>query len=87
MSGLRFLLTLTTVHLMYRYFDTLIKWILSIKSLFCDFLIRPFDETALTDYFVYVRKPIDLSTVKYKLDGTVPTLGNKPDHVSLYVIC
>ena len=84
MSGLRYLLTLITVHLMYS--DTLIKWILLIKSLFCDFLIRPFDETALTDYFVYVRKPIDLSTVKYKLDGTVPTLGNKPDHVSLYVI-
>lgn len=37
------------------------------------FFTMPVNENALSDYSVYVRNPIDLSTIKYKLDGTLPT--------------
>lgn len=32
----------------------------------------PVDTVAIVDYSVYVRQPMDLSTLKYKLDGTEP---------------
>lgn len=28
---------------------------------------------AISDYSVYVRNPADLSTIKYRLDGTLPS--------------
>ena len=44
-------------------------------QLICEFWARPLDEAQLADYYVFVRKPMDLSTVKHRLDGTLPNLG------------
>eukprot|EP01032_Pedospumella_encystans_P016544 gene16544-18873_t len=33
----------------------------------------PVNETAVSDYSVYVRNPADLSTIKYRLDGSLPS--------------
>ena len=38
------------------------------------FFIYPVNLQQLSDYAVYVRNPIDLSTIKYKLDGTLPSV-------------
>lgn len=36
------------------------------------FFLQPVNEASLSDYSVYIRSPIDLSTIKYRLDGTLP---------------
>lgn len=46
-------------------------------------LLSPVDETQLTDYSVYVRKPMDLSTIKYRLDGTLPPLSSRPESATV----
>ena len=33
---------------------------------------QPVNEKTVSDYSVYVRNPSDLSTIKYRLDGTLP---------------
>jgi hypothetical protein len=37
------------------------------------YFIQPVDVSLVTDYLVYVRQPADLSTIKYRLDGTEPS--------------
>jgi hypothetical protein len=37
------------------------------------YFIQPVDVSLVTDYLVYVRQPVDLSTIKYRLDGTEPS--------------
>jgi hypothetical protein len=38
------------------------------------YFVYPVNLQQLSDYSVYVRNPIDLSTIKYKLDGTLPSV-------------
>eukprot|EP01038_Epipyxis_sp_PR26KG_P013845 gene13845-18568_t len=38
-----------------------------------NYFIVPVNEKILPDYSVYIRHPVDLSTIKYRLDGTLPT--------------
>jgi hypothetical protein len=38
------------------------------------YFLAPVDVNLVADYTVYIRHPIDLSTIKYKLDGTEPTV-------------
>jgi hypothetical protein len=38
------------------------------------YFVYPVNLQQLSDYSVYVRSPIDLSTIKYKLDGTLPSV-------------
>jgi hypothetical protein len=45
-----------------------------LESVQLSYFIAPVDVTLVTDYSVYVRSPMDLSTIKYKLDGTEPTV-------------
>lgn len=43
-----------------------------------DIFLLPLDETQLAeldDYYVHVRKPMDFSTIKYRLDGTLPHIA------------
>lgn len=42
------------------------------ESIQISFFQVPVDEHALADYSVYVRNPTDLSTIKYRLDGSLP---------------
>lgn len=42
------------------------------ESIQISFFQVPVDEHALADYSVYVRNPIDLSTIKYRLDRSLP---------------
>jgi hypothetical protein len=44
----------------------------SLERIQLTYFIYPVNEQALSDYSVYVRNPIDLSTIKFKLDGTLP---------------
>ena len=46
------------------------------ESLQISFFQVPVNEQAITDYSVYVRNPADLSTIKYRLDGTLPGTAN-----------
>eukprot|EP00981_Chlorochromonas_danica_P009874 scaffold2858_cov245-Ochromonas_danica.AAC.13 len=36
------------------------------------FFLEPVNEKDVTDYIVYVRHPADISSIKYRLDGTLP---------------
>ena len=46
------------------------------------YFIYPVNEKELSDYGVYVRNPIDLSTIKYKLDGTLPGIVAIKDSIN-----
>lgn len=37
------------------------------------FFLEPVNEQIVTDYTVYIRHPADLSSIKYRLDGTLPS--------------
>lgn len=39
------------------------------------YFIHPVDVSLVTDYLAFIRHPIDLSTIKYRLDGTEPSLS------------
>eukprot|EP01035_Chromulina_nebulosa_P021190 gene21190-27452_t len=50
-----------------------------------DFFLTPIDASLLADYYGYVRKPMDLTTIKYRLDGSLPypASSTKPEIVAL----
>jgi hypothetical protein len=43
-----------------------------IENLQISYFLQPVNEQSVTDYAVYVRNPIDLSTIKFRLDGSLP---------------
>ena len=42
----------------------------------------PVPEDMLSDYAVYVRHPVDLSTIKYRLDGSLPSVAQMSELVN-----
>jgi hypothetical protein len=48
---------------------------------------EPVNVKAISDYSVYVRNPADLSTIKYRLDGTLPSALRVADLIGEFADC